>query len=408
MDATHESGLVEVARARRIQTPSRREVLTALVTSGSFLVAASALALLADSAHDIALPTAAALVLAFAVLARCELEIGSGSAVPIQLVFVPMLFLLPLPLVPVCVCLGYLLGALYDAVTGRIQIGRTLALVGCSWFSLPPALILLAAGEPAPSWELWPLFVAAFAAQCGTDFVHFAVQQRLAYGHSPRVVLSPLARTAAFDALLSPVAFLAARDADFAFLALAPLLVVFAVLINERRRRLDALLEAERAERLARTDPLTGIANRRAFEERLAQEFERAQGRERAELTICLFDIDHFKAYNDTHGHPAGDRLLQDLARTWEQMVRPGDLLARLGGEEFALILQRCSLDDASPVVERLRRATPHGQTCSAGIAELEHGEDSESLVLRADVALYEAKQGGRARLARARPLVAA
>ena len=398
-----EPELVDEARTLRGRRPSRRELATAALTSGSFVIAAAAFALAADSSRDLHLLTAAVLVVGFALLARFELELGSGSAVPTQLAFVPMLFLLPLPLVPLCVCLGYLLGTVFDAFVGRVQIGRLAVLVGCSWFSIPPAFVLYAAGEPAPRWDDWPLYAAAFALQCGGDLAHTVVQQRLAYGHRLRALVSPLAQVYAFDALLSPVAFLAVRDDTYAFLALAPLLAVFAALMRERRRRFDALIEAERAEALARTDPLTGLANRRAFEERLDAELERAGGRRRSELVVCIFDLDHFKAYNDAYGHPAGDDLLRDLAREWVVMVRPGDLLARFGGEEFALLLPRCSLDGASAIVERLRNAVPHGQTCSAGIADLEPGEDAESLVLRADVALYEAKHSGRARLARAR-----
>jgi diguanylate cyclase (GGDEF)-like protein len=400
---TPEPELVDQARARRGRHLNRREAWTALLTSGSFLAAAGAFALLADSAREFPALTAGVLIVAFAVFSRCEFELGSGSAVPTQLAFVPMLFLLPLPLVPLCVCVGFVLGALFDALVGRMRLDRSIGLVGCAWYSLAPAVVLFAGGEPAPSWSQWPLYAAAFAAQCGADLVHTAVHERLAHGHSPRVLLSPLALVYGFDALLSPVAFLAARDGSLAFVALAPLLVVFAALMHERRGRFDALIEAARAEALARTDPLTGLQNRRAFEERLETELARVRRQKQGELTICIFDLDHFKDYNDAHGHPAGDQLLRDLGRTWQAIVRPGDTLARFGGEEFALLLSRCSLDEAAPIVERLRRATPHGQTCSAGVASLEEGEDAESLILRADVALYEAKHTGRARLALAR-----
>jgi diguanylate cyclase (GGDEF)-like protein len=393
MNDSAESELVGEARERRGRRPSRREAGTSLLTSGSFLAGASLFALLAHSTRPLSWPTAAVLVVAFALLARCEFEIGSGSAVPTQLAFVPMLFVLPLPLVPLLVCAGYLLSALIDAFLGRARLDRSFALAGCSWFSLAPALLLFAAGERAPSWNDWPLYVAAFGAQCGADFLHSALQQWLACGVSPRVLARPLLRVYAFDALLSPVTFLAARDGSLSFLALTPLLAIFAALIHERRCRFDALLEAARAEALALTDPLTGLPNRRAFQERLAAETTRGP------LTVCLLDVDHFKAYNDTYGHPAGDELLRDLGTAWRDLVRPGDLLARFGGEEFALLLPRCTLSEARPIVERLRHATPHGQTCSAGAACGNPAEGAESLIQRADEALYRAKRAGRARL---------
>jgi diguanylate cyclase (GGDEF)-like protein len=389
-----ERELIGVARRRRVRRPTRREVATAILTSGSFLAAATAFAVFGDTARPFDGLTAVALVAAFAVLSRCEFEIGARSAVPTQLAVVPMLFLAPLPLVPLLVCAGYLLGGVYDAAAGRAPIARSIALPGCSWFCLPPALILFAAGETGPAWSAWPVLALAFGAQCVADFAHSTVQQRLAYGVSPRSLVAPLARIYAIDLLLTPVALLAARDGSLSFLALAPLLLVFAALVHERSGRFDALLEAARAEHLALTDPLTGLANRRAFEQELA-----AAPTADAPLTICMFDLDRFKRYNDTHGHPAGDELLRELADAWRGLVRPGDVLARFGGEEFALLLPGCTLAAARPIVERLRAATPRRQTCSAGLATAAPNEDPSSLVQRADEALYRAKRAGRARL---------
>lgn len=161
---------------------------------------------------------------------------------------------------------------------------------------------------------------------------------------------------------------------------------------EEERAALVAKLEA-----LARTDELTGLSNRRAWEEELRRELARA-ARDRAHLCVALLDLDGFKAYNDRHGHPAGDRLLQDVARIWRKQLRITDVLARYGGEEFAIALPAWPLEVALVVVERLRTQVPGEQTCSAGLATWDGAESPEGLIARVDAALYEAKRTGRDR----------
>lgn len=150
-----------------------------------------------------------------------------------------------------------------------------------------------------------------------------------------------------------------------------------------------------RLEAIARTDDLTGLANRRSWEEELPREVLRAR-RDGRPLCVAMVDLDHFKRYNDERGHPAGDRLLKQAAAEWSDALRGTDLLARYGGEEFALALPSCPPDEALIVVERLRAATPEGETCSAGIAVWDGMESAGSLIGRADGALYDAKRRGR------------
>ena len=151
-----------------------------------------------------------------------------------------------------------------------------------------------------------------------------------------------------------------------------------------------------RLEGLARTDPLTGVPNRRVWEEELPRELERAR-RMRTELCVAMIDLDNFKAYNDRHGHQAGDLVLKEAASAWRAEVRSTDLLARYGGEEFTLLLPACALEDAVAIVERLRAATPL-VTCSVGLAAWDFQEASADLLARADQALYLAKSEGRNR----------
>ncbi|HEX5924350.1 MAG TPA: sensor domain-containing diguanylate cyclase [Baekduia sp.] len=147
---------------------------------------------------------------------------------------------------------------------------------------------------------------------------------------------------------------------------------------------------------LAATDALTGLANRRTWNRELARALHRSPRRDGC---VAMLDLDHFKRFNDQHGHLAGDRQLSACAVAWQAQLRPGDILARLGGEEFAVLLSGCTLAGATAVIERLRGATPGGQTCSAGLVARRDGEPADELMARADRALYAAKHAGRNQL---------
>ena len=116
-------------------------------------------------------------------------------------------------------------------------------------------------------------------------------------------------------------------------------------------------------------------------------------------LHVALLDLDHFKRYNDHHGHQGGDRLLKEAAAAWQTRMRRTDLLARCGGEDFAVLLRDCTPIQAVMVLDSLRAVNPDRQTFSAGIAEWDGQEGPERLVGRADRALYEAKHAGRDRI---------
>jgi diguanylate cyclase (GGDEF)-like protein len=152
-----------------------------------------------------------------------------------------------------------------------------------------------------------------------------------------------------------------------------------------------------RLESIARTDELTGLPNRRAWIQELARELPRSR-RSGEPLCVAMLDLDHFKRYNDHQGHQAGDRLLKRLAGAWADELRATDILVRYGGEEFALALPGCEIEDAMTTVERLRAVIPSDQTCSAGIACWDGEEVGSELLDRADRALYEAKRSGRDR----------
>lgn len=167
------------------------------------------------------------------------------------------------------------------------------------------------------------------------------------------------------------------------------------------------LREANRVlERLASSDCLTELANRRHFFDQAGAEVLRAR-RYNHPLSLQMLDIDHFKAINDRFGHVAGDRVLRSLADLLRANLRRNDLAARLGGEEFAVLLPETSIDDAASHAERLRQtvaahALSFGQeelaiTVSIGVAALDVSDPSiESVLMRADGSLYRAKQDGR------------
>jgi diguanylate cyclase len=158
-------------------------------------------------------------------------------------------------------------------------------------------------------------------------------------------------------------------------------------------------LQTQRVRELAVTDELTGLPNRRAWNTELPRTIERAR-RSGEPLVAAIIDIDHFKRFNDAYGHPAGDLLLKEAAAAWADSVRSVDHLARYGGEEFVLLMPDATTDRAREVIGRMRQAMPLGQTFSAGVATWDGSETSEELTARADVALYQAKNAGRDRIA--------
>ena len=155
---------------------------------------------------------------------------------------------------------------------------------------------------------------------------------------------------------------------------------------------------------IALTDGLTGLRNHRAFKERLASEVARSRN-EGHPLSLILLDVDEFKAYNDRFGHPEGDEALKEVARALASVARSSDLVARHGGEEFAILLPETDERGARALAERLRAAvqqTPWPKrpvTASFGVATLREGDDAERLVADADEALYRAKRAGRNRV---------
>ena len=166
------------------------------------------------------------------------------------------------------------------------------------------------------------------------------------------------------------------------------------------RKALEARLEKQ-----ALTDPLTGLGNRRYLEDQAAMEIARAK-RSGAPLALVAIDLDHFKRINDRHGHDVGDVVLQAFARLARQVLRDGDVLCRMGGEEFLMLLPETDACGASTAAERLlarlrQTASPTGTpvTASIGIACSDSYKTRDATFKAADEALYQAKRAGRDRV---------
>jgi two-component system cell cycle response regulator len=175
---------------------------------------------------------------------------------------------------------------------------------------------------------------------------------------------------------------------------------------NQIRLQQEQLRVAnERLQELASTDPLTGLRNRRSFNEALQAQLIEAQ-RGGDELSLAMIDVDFFKKYNDTFGHPAGDEVLRGVAKLLREGVRAIDVVGRHGGEEFAILFARSPLEVALGAAERLRSLVEQEQfpnrkvTVSIGLASIqEAGCNADALVAAADAALYQAKSLGRNRV---------
>ena len=193
------------------------------------------------------------------------------------------------------------------------------------------------------------------------------------------------------------------------FVGLALLILAGAATLSVRRA-VHAEAQAKRElQRVAMTDEMTGLANRRSLLEALDRSISRAKADPGRKLCLAIFDIDHFKQVNDRFGHPAGDDVLREVAGRATSSLRKRDLVGRIGGEEFAVILPRADLKEAEGVCERLRTQIAGKPvryenciipfTASIGIAELRPDDTVGTLMARADAALYEAKDNGRNRV---------
>jgi HD-GYP domain-containing protein (c-di-GMP phosphodiesterase class II) len=371
------------ARRERVGLPlAARESLAGIGSALAFLLAAASISvLLAGDRHPSPFLVGALLV-AYALASRIEFEVGTGSAIPTQLVFVPMLFLLPAGLVPLCVAAGLVLGNGPDYARGRAHPERALGLVASSWHAIGPALVLGLAGEPAPSWSSWPLFLLALVAQFVFDFAGSATYAHLAFRVRPWAHAPAMGWVYGVDAALSPTAFLIAQAAygtKTAFVVVFPLLALLAFLAQERRRRIDHALELGHAYRgtafllgdvIEADDEYTGSHSRDVVELALgvADRLGLSPGERRStELTALLHDVGKIRIPGEIINKP-GALTDEERAIINTHTIEGERMLERVGGllGEVGRLVRSCHerwdgggypdglVGEATPIVARI------------------------------------------------------
>jgi HD-GYP domain-containing protein (c-di-GMP phosphodiesterase class II) len=339
-------GLIEDARARASERLAARDSRATLVGAFAFVAAAAPFAFLAPSDRVVEPGVLVLLVVAYALAARVEFEVGSGFAVPTQIVFVPMLFLFPVALVPLCVAVGFLLCSAADFARKRVHGERALLEVFSAWHALGPALVLALAGEPAPAWDVLPLFAVALLAQFAFDLASSSVRAKVAFDVPLRAQLRLTAPVYFVDAALAPAGFLfamVAYEEPFAVLLVVPLLALFAFFARERHSRIDHALELSHAYRgtafllgdvIEADDAYTGSHSRDVVELVVGVSAELgldARSQQDAELTALLHDVGKIRIPSEIINKPG--KLTDE---EWEIMkthtVEGEEMLAKIGG----------------------------------------------------------------------------
>jgi diguanylate cyclase (GGDEF)-like protein len=370
-----EQALVHATRERQRDGAN----LSAYVIGGAFAAVAT-LILLAPGRTVLDLDAVLVFVVAYACAARIGFEFGPGSASLSQLVLMPMLVQLPLQVVPIAVGCGLLLSGLGDdELCECTPRERPFVLLGGGWHTVGPVLVLLAAGSPQPDLRHLPVFVVALAAQFVFDGAYALARTWVGLRFPLRRLLTAFAWVVLVDACLSPVALaagIATRANALASVAVvAPLVVFVGVFARERRTHLERatrLADAYRSSaRRARLDPLTGLANRLAWDEALAT--AGAEVDAGAPAAVLTLDVNGLKRANDLHGHAAGDDLLIAIATTLRAAAQPASIVARLGGDEFAALFvgpaaERCAACEADLRARLLGHPAVHAAPVSASI----------------------------------------
>jgi diguanylate cyclase (GGDEF)-like protein len=334
-----------------------------LASCAALLVAASAAAALLPWHRSASALEVVALVGLLACLSRVQFEIGPGAALPTQLALVPMFFVLPAATVPLVATAGYVVGGLADVACRRAHPDRLFVVVAYSWHALGPALVLSLAGDREPRWSDWLLYLAALAAQLAFDAAAVLARDVLALGVPVRELAPFVGWAYAVDVALAPVGLLAAfasASYPYAFLLVLPVGALLALFARDRRRRIDAAIELagafRQANREARIDALTGVGNRLAWHEEL-EALQAGRAELDVPVSLILVDLDELKRTNDTRGHGVGDSLLRAAASVLLASVRSSDLVARIGGDEFGILLRGVDESGCADSLARLEAA---------------------------------------------------
>jgi diguanylate cyclase (GGDEF)-like protein len=397
--------LLEESRSRPSSPLTGREWLASSLSAGGYVFVAAAMLIGFDGGlSHIRLPVAAFFVVAYAIVSRVEFEFGTGAAVPTEIVLVPMLFALPPAAVPAAVALAYMSGAALDIANGKLRPQRLPVVLSTCWHAVGPAFVLAMWATRQPSWHDLPLYAAALLAQFGFDLVSSLARESLGFGISPATVVSFMRPVFLVDALLAPVGLTAAfviAPQPLALLGILPLAGLLWVFARDRHERIDQALALSHAYHgasdEARRDGLTGVLNRLGWEEALATAQQDIFDTEQP-ASVVVVDVDGLKAANDLRGHEFGDVVIRSLARVLSHTVREQDVVARTGGDEFAILLPNCGQTESELAVRRLtdamRRQRVGGMplTASIGTATCSPSDDLRATLRTADSRMYHAK----------------
>jgi HD-GYP domain-containing protein (c-di-GMP phosphodiesterase class II) len=350
--------VVEERRARRLHRLARRERMSLLVSAGAFLVCALLMAGLIPTDRSPGAVATLLLVCVYALAFRLDFEIGTGSAVPTQLVLVPMLFVLPTGIVPIAVAAGVTLGSLTEYAGGTLHFERIfLRLVNC-WHAIGPALVLAAAGEPAPNLSDWPLYLVALAAQFTLDYGSAALREWSALGVAPKVQFRAMGWVYMIDSGLATVGLavaFATVDSPYGVILAVPLVGLLSVFARDRRVRIDHELELRDAYRgtafllgdvVEADDGYTGEHSRDvvALTLAVADELDLSERERRdAEFAALLHDVGKIRIPNEIINKPG--KLTDEEWELMKQHTIEGErLLHRVGGllGEIGRIVRSC------------------------------------------------------------------
>jgi diguanylate cyclase (GGDEF)-like protein len=330
--------LLEDSWGGRKRRSGHRELVVELTAALLFLGVAIPLALPTLSSRPVDAELAVLLVGLYALVAGAiAFPVGAGYLVPTYTVLVPMLLLLPPPVVPLLAAAGGVVAGLARLFTGRAHIQHVLFSIPNAWYALGPTLVLMAAGTHHGSLAMAGIYLAAFLAGCLADLLTSTLRKASALMVAPKIQLLVTAQVWLIDGCVAPLGLLlalAARHDHAALLMVLPLGTLLLVLQRDRTQR---IVQAQERLELALTDSLTRLGNRRKLASDLIERIETASYVN--PLVLMVFDLDGFKAYNDTFGHMAGDALLARMGAKLDQIARPAGVAYRLGGDEFCVLL---------------------------------------------------------------------
>ncbi|HAP78018.1 MAG TPA: hypothetical protein DCR14_18290 [Acidimicrobiaceae bacterium] len=347
-DATGDTALddtLELARRRAAaHQPKPRDRITTALMGGTQVVLSIALALQTERVTGSQWVAAAVLIVLYASSYRVAFEAAHGSAAPSESVLVAALFMVPVTMAPLVVLIGLQL-IRPDYLRRPHRLHGFLLRAASGLQVLGPAAVLWWRGIDEPDLAHWPWYLVALATQFAIDAVMLTIRTKvlaMPWNDIPRL----LAWTFAMDTAIGSIglAAVAATDARLTALPFVAAPLVFAWLVaHDRQRQLQATLELGQAvveaRDEARADPLTGVANRRAWEEAITQaqaELDASFGTR--VVAVAIADVDHLKHVNDTLGHLVGDALITATARALREAVPAEATVARIGGDEFGVL----------------------------------------------------------------------